>query len=224
MNCPSQLSRRVPSWATETAGLPRRSPEAISVGHAAMACCSRKLLVLSIFMYVPLISIEKGHAAMACCSKEFVVLSISDVHPSFSHQKGHRDVICGRARYVSFPLVRATLYQPLALFQVRQGCFKGAPSRELAPLSHGLLRFDCALRVKPSPLNALHRSEPVMETILTYTSCILRYHMFELPVSAGHRRLTCTVLAAWAFSLGSLKPSRTSDPLSLAVAMLAGVA
>ena len=37
MNCPSQLSRRVPSWATETAGLPRRSPEAISVGHAAMA-------------------------------------------------------------------------------------------------------------------------------------------------------------------------------------------
>ena len=44
MNCPSQLSLREPSWATDTAGLPRRSPEAISVGHAAMACCTTMVL------------------------------------------------------------------------------------------------------------------------------------------------------------------------------------
>ena len=31
----------MPSSEADSAGLPRRSPEAISVGHAAMACCSR---------------------------------------------------------------------------------------------------------------------------------------------------------------------------------------
>ena len=29
----------MPSSEADSAGLPRRSPEAISVGHAAMACC-----------------------------------------------------------------------------------------------------------------------------------------------------------------------------------------
>ena len=31
----------MPSSEADSAGLPRRSPEAISVGQAAMACCGR---------------------------------------------------------------------------------------------------------------------------------------------------------------------------------------
>ena len=41
MNWPIQELGSVPSSEADSAGLPRRSPEAISVGHAAMACCGR---------------------------------------------------------------------------------------------------------------------------------------------------------------------------------------
>ena len=41
MNWPIQELGSEPFCAADKAGLPRRSPEAISVGHAAMACCGR---------------------------------------------------------------------------------------------------------------------------------------------------------------------------------------
>ena len=41
MNWPIHELGSEPFWDTDRAGLPRRSPEAISVGHAAMACCSK---------------------------------------------------------------------------------------------------------------------------------------------------------------------------------------
>ena len=41
MNWPIQELGSEPFCAADRAGLPRRSPEAIRVGHAAMACCSK---------------------------------------------------------------------------------------------------------------------------------------------------------------------------------------
>ena len=37
----------MPSSDADRAGLPRRSPEAISVGHAAMACCGKQTQCVS---------------------------------------------------------------------------------------------------------------------------------------------------------------------------------
>ena len=46
MNWPIQLLEVVPSTATDTAGLPRRSPEPIIAGHAAIASCIGRIKVM----------------------------------------------------------------------------------------------------------------------------------------------------------------------------------